>query len=87
MRKKNNRPLTLADLVLWPMRSIRHGWFQQAQAVGPDQNHPVVVPIIGLLNPGHPGPPGTILAAARSSLSQLSFLDFILRLEMSAQIR
>jgi hypothetical protein len=38
--------------------------FQRAQALGADQDHLVIASASGLVNPGHPSPPGTIALMA-----------------------
>ncbi len=45
-------------------RLVGFGRFQRAQALGADQNHLVIAPSTGLVNPGHPRPPGTITLMA-----------------------
>jgi hypothetical protein len=41
-------------------RLVRLGRLQRAQAFGPHQDHLVIAPAAGVMNPGHPGPPGAI---------------------------
>jgi hypothetical protein len=53
------------DLPIQATHPPRHclvslGRLQRAQAVGPYQDHLVIASATGLMNPGHPRPPGTI---------------------------
>jgi len=41
-------------------RPVGLGRLQRAQAAGPHQDHLVITPATGVMDPGHPGPPGAV---------------------------